>query len=116
VVSASAQYDDHPFPETAMRAAYGDRLAKLLEEEKAQGIDEANVARDIGVPTTTLSRWKKEGHLSQDLDVFLLLCRRLRTHPNYLLGWDDQRYPDKEPLHAAEFDAALKANRRGRRG
>jgi hypothetical protein len=99
-----------------MRAAYGGRLAELLEEEKARGDDEADVARDIGVNGRNLNYWKAEGRLPRDLSQFLLLCRRLRTHPNYLLGWDDQRYPDKEPLHAAELDAALKANRRGRRG
>jgi hypothetical protein len=46
-----------------MRRAYGDRLVKLLHEEKAEGVDEAEVARDIGVNERLLNYWKMQGSL-----------------------------------------------------
>jgi hypothetical protein len=80
-----------------MRRAYDDRLVKLLHEELAEGVDEGEVARDIGVNERLLNYWKMQGSLPRNLAQFLLLCRRLRTHPNYLLGWTDDRYPQDDP-------------------
>jgi hypothetical protein len=98
-----------------MREAYSGRLAGLLEEEERKGVSNAQVARDIGVTPEALNKMKLRGSVPQDLVEFLLLCRRLNTHPNYLWGWDANRYPDKPPFCAAELDATLKANRRRRR-
>jgi hypothetical protein len=94
-----------------MKEIYQRRLGELLAEEVARGVSLAQIARDVGEAPDTLGRWKQRGSLPRDLLTLLLLCRRLCTHPSYLLGWCDQRYPP-EPSCAAELDAALKANRR----
>jgi hypothetical protein len=99
-----------------MRAAYGGRLAQLLEEEEAKGISASQIAREISVKQRAFHYWKDEGRLPQDLTEFLLLCRRLHTHPNYLLGWSDDRYPhDASQACMSALDEQLAKLRRGQR-
>jgi transcriptional regulator with XRE-family HTH domain len=91
---------------------YAQRLAKLLDEEAAQGMSNAQIAREIGVTPEALSRWKKRGSVPRNPRQLLLLCRRLKTHPNYLVGWTDDRYPRGEDDRLADLDKQLAERRR----
>jgi hypothetical protein len=95
---------------------YIERLGQLLEEEKARGVSERQLAMQLGMHPRTLNQWKLRGSIGQEPMQFMLLCRRLHTHPNYLLGWSDNRYPTEEAALAAELDNGLAERMRAIRG
>jgi len=83
---------------------FAQRLRQLLDEERAKGHSEASVARDIGVPERLLNQWKNRGTITKDEAELHRLCKRLNTHPNYLTGWSDDRYPRGEDRRIMELE------------
>lgn len=96
---------------TGMRI-YAERLSSLVREEKAKGTEEADLCREIGVGIRNIGQWKTRGTIVRDERTLWRLCRRLGTHPNYLVGWSDERAPREEPPIAAEIDAELRVIKR----
>lgn len=88
------------------------RLTALVQELMDQGTPEQQLCRELGVKPRQLGMWKQRGSIPRDERVLWRLCRRLGTHPNYLLGWSDHRAPHEKPPIADEIDAELKAIKR----
>jgi hypothetical protein len=91
---------------------FAQRLTALVQEQMDQGTSEADLCREIGIGIRSLGMWKQRGTVAKNERVLWLLCRRLGTHPNFLMGWSDERAPREPPAHAAEIDAELKAIKR----
>lgn len=60
-----------------------ERLRELTEEKTQK-----QLALETGIPQQTLSRYLA-GKQKPDIERLLILCRCLKTTPNYLLGVDD---------------------------
>ena len=77
----------------AMSAAFGERLAQLIQLRKEQGAykSEAELARQLGVQERRLNHYK--GRSEPDYEMLTRICEALQTHPNYLLGWTEEIEP-----------------------
>lgn len=77
----------------AMSAAFGERLAHLIQLRKEQGAyrSEAELARRLGVQERRLNHYK--GRSEPDYHMLTRICEALQTHPNYLLGWTEEIEP-----------------------
>lgn len=97
---------------------FAQRLTDLVQEHMDQGTPEAEICRDVGIKLRRLGMWKQRGTVARNERELWLLCRRLGTHPNYLLGWSNERAPREPPPMAADLDAQIRENKRkaARRG
>ena len=71
-----------------------DICRKLKERRKELGLTMLEVANKIGVSEATVSRWESGDIANMRRDKIVSLANALQVHPSFIMGEDEQSYPD----------------------
>ncbi|RRF96880.1 MAG: XRE family transcriptional regulator [Lachnospiraceae bacterium] len=77
---------------------FSERLSSLLEENN---IKKADFANEIGISPTTLSGYLSGKHCP-DFETLMTICKKLGTHPDYLLGMSTNKLQDPSTFSSQE--------------
>jgi transcriptional regulator with XRE-family HTH domain len=84
--------------------AIGRRLAEALD---GAGIGNNELARDVGVASATVVRWRK-GESEPSYAMLLYICKRTGTSADEILGLKDLKRPDP-PVDSRKVEVLLRA-------
>lgn len=89
--------------ETRVLELWRERLAQRIAHICAQdGISEAQIARDLGLDPKRLNRYKQTTR-EPEYRLLVRIAKALKTHPNWLLGFDDDPdWPKSDPMRTLE--------------